>query len=84
MTMGNKVETTKKIARFIVGTSVGYVANAMIKNNITPEKRRHKAEAAVGGLVVGIMASEMAEAWIDEKIDVVVKSWNDAKAKINS
>lgn len=75
--MTTKIETAKKIAKLVVGTSVGYTVGNIISHNTETEKRRHKAEAFVGGAVMGAMAADAAEDWTDRKIDEIVKAWND-------
>lgn len=67
--MNKKIEWTKKIAKFAVGWSVAYVVKSVIANNISPEKPHQQAEAWVGGIVIGSMASDVAEAYTDKKID---------------
>lgn len=77
--MATKTGIAKTIAKFVVGISVGYTTGTVIKNNVDPEKRRHKAEAYVGGAVLGTMAAEAAENWTDRKIDSIVERWAEFK-----
>jgi hypothetical protein len=66
-----KTDIAILIGQFIVGTSAGFTVNAVLKNNIDPEKRRHKVEAWIGSIVLGAVAAEHAEAWIARQIRAV-------------
>ena len=78
--MTDKVKIAKDIARFIVGISVCWTVVNVIDNNTSPIKVRHKAEAYVGGAVVGFMVADYAETWTDRTIDCIV-NWY--KTKVN-
>lgn len=79
-----KTDHAKTIAKFIVGTSVGFTTGNIIKHNTSTTKRRHKAEAYVGAVVIGTMASEVAEDWTDKKIDQIVAAWSEATAQLKN
>lgn len=79
-----KTEITKKIAKFVVGTSVGFTVANVLRNNVYPEKTHHKVESAVGSVVVGMMAAGAAESWTDRQIDAIVASWNKAESEKTS
>ena len=78
--MNKKVKIAKDIARFVVGLSVCWTVVNIIDNNTTPIKARHKAEAWVGGAVVGFMVADYADAWTDKTIDSIV-DWYETKIK---
>lgn len=80
-----KTEVAKKIAKFVVGTSVGFTTRRIIKNNSHSdenEKRRHQAEAAIGGVVMGKMAADAAEDWTDRKVDAIIETFQNIKNSI--
>lgn len=64
-----KRNMTKKIAKFVVGTSVGYTVASALTNNTTTDKPHQKAEAVIGGFVVGSVVAEHTEDWTDRKVD---------------
>ena len=78
--MKNKVKIAKDIARFIVGISVCWTVVNVMDNNTDPVKYRHKAEAWVGGVVVGFMVADYAETWTDRTIDSIV-NWFETQIK---
>ena len=68
-----KLEIFKKVVKWIVGLSTGWTVGNVIGNNVTPENRRHKAEAVIAGGVIGAIVAEHSEAWIDKQIDETVE-----------
>lgn len=69
--MNTKRDVAKKIAKFVVGTSVGYTVTSALRNNTTKEKPHQKAESLVGGFVVGAMVAEKSDDWTSRKVDAV-------------
>lgn len=78
--MTDKVKLAKNIARFVVGISVCWTVTNVIDNNTDQDKIRHKAEAWVGGAVIGFMVADYAETWTDQTIDKIV-NWYKTKVK---
>lgn len=65
----SKLDMTKKVVKIIVGWSTAYTVGNVIANNVAPDNKFRKAEAVVGGVVVGSMVADAAEDHIDRKID---------------
>ena len=80
-----KLETTKKIVKFVVGMSTAFTVGNVIGNNVNPDNKFRKAECVVGGAVVGSMVADAAEEHIDRKIDEIVGYFRGEKdeAKLN-
>ena len=78
--MTDKVKIAKDIASFIVGISVCWTVTNVIDNTTDPEKIRHKAEAYIGGAVIGFMVADYAETWTDQTIDKIV-NWYKTQVK---
>lgn len=76
-----KLEMTKRAAKFVVGTSVSFTIANALSNNVSPTKPYQKAEAWVGGIVIGVMVAEKAEVWVDKKLDQLIDSYNESKNK---
>lgn len=74
-----KREMTKKIARLIVGTSVGYSVSNALYNNTNKDNTLRKAEAAVAGFAVGSMVAEASESWTNEVVDNVFDAIDEFK-----
>ena len=72
-----KIELTKRVAKVVVGSSVGFSVNTTLQNNATTIKPIDKARAYIGATVAGVMAAEMTETWTDRKIDAAVSWWNE-------
>ena len=72
-----KIEITKKLAKIVVGSSVGYSVSSTLQNNTATPKPINKAQAYIGGTVAGMMAAEATETWTDRKIDAAVSWWNE-------
>lgn len=81
----DKLAATKKVAKFVVGWSVSWTVGNAIANNVNPDNRFRKAEAVVGGVVVGSMVADAAEEHIDKKIDELADLFkgNRDEAKLN-
>lgn len=71
-----KVRAAKKITRAVVGASTYWTVKNIIENNTDPENRKQQAEAKIGGMVAGTMATEATKPWIDNKFDDLVNNWN--------
>ena len=67
--MSNKREMTKKVVKFAVGWATAWTVGNVISNNVNPDNKFRKAEAVVGGVVVGSMVADAAEDHVGRKID---------------
>jgi hypothetical protein len=79
-----QLATVKKIVKWCVGMSAGYVAGEVIANNIHPEKPRHKVEAIVGGAVISGIVAEKAEEYTDRTVDEIVNGYRAVKKSFTS
>lgn len=81
----SKLDTFKKVAKFVVGLSTSWTVGNVIANNTNAEKPHQKVEAYVGGVVVGSMVADAAEEHIDKKIDEIAAFFRNEKddAKLN-
>lgn len=75
----SKLDVTKKVAKIIVGWSTAWTVGNVIANNTNPDNKFRKAEAVVGGVVVGSMVADAAEDHIDRKIDDLVAHYKGTK-----
>jgi len=69
------IEITKNIVSFVVGSSTAFTVKRALTANVQTNKRRHDAEAYVGGFVIGAMVAEQSEAFTDRKIDEYYEKW---------
>ena len=65
----DKLEITKKVAGFIVGTGTTKIVYAIIHNNIDPEKITDKVTVISASVVIGGMAKDATKSYTDAKID---------------
>lgn len=81
----SKLENTKRIAKIVVGWSTAWTVGNVIANNVAPENKFRKAEAVVGGVVIGSIVADHAEEHIDAKIDEIYAFFKGDKdeAKLN-
>lgn len=79
----NFKSVVKTVVKWTVGASVGTTVTKVIANNVDPEDRAEKAQAYVGGAVVGYMAAEAAEDWTDSKIDDLFSFFKKSEAPEN-
>lgn len=63
--------TTKAVARAVVGFCVGSTVATALRHNVIVEKKRDKALVTVGSYVAGGMASSASREWTDDTVDVV-------------
>ena len=61
-------------AKFVVGSSVSFTVNAVLRNNAASDKTYQQVEIVVGSCVIGWMVAEKAEDWTDAKIDAILNS----------
>lgn len=66
---------TKQIAvkslKFAVGFCVTGAVSSAIRNNADSANYLQKGQAVVGAAVIGMIAAERTEAWIDAKIEQI-------------
>lgn len=68
--MNEKTRTiTKKIAKFVVGMSVSSVTYQALRNNTQADNPINATMNVIGAVVVGSIASEVAETYVDAKIE---------------
>lgn len=75
----SKIDKTKTVLKFIVGTSTSFTVRRALINNVEPENIREKAELTIGAVAVGGVAAEASEAWIDRVVDSIVEAINNIK-----
>lgn len=63
--------TTKTVARTVVGFCVGSTVATALRNNVIVEKKRDKALVTVGSYAAGGMASIASREWTDDTVDWV-------------
>jgi len=68
----SNIDMAKKLTAWAVGLSAGWITTNALRNNVNPESKLQKAEAVVGGIVVGSMVSDAAESYTNRKIDEIV------------
>jgi len=56
----SNIDMAKKLTAWAVGLSAGWITTNALRNNVNPESKLQKAEAVVGGIVVGSMVSDAA------------------------
>lgn len=74
-----KRDITKTIAKFVVGTSVGYTVSSAIANNAPANNTLQKTEVVVGSYVVGAMVAESTEDWTYRKVDAIFDFFEGSK-----
>jgi hypothetical protein len=67
----NKLEATKLVTRFVVGSSVATCVGSIVKNQFAPRNTKETFQVYVGAFVVGQMVSEQARVWTDRQIDSI-------------
>jgi len=79
---------TKAVVTGIVGASVSFTVNHVLKNNMTEvEKRREKAELAIGSAVIGGLVADRARAKTNASVDQLfdalekIRDWKIATPK---
>ena len=75
----SKIDKTKTVLKFIVGTSASFTVRRALINNVDPKNTREKVELTVGSIAVGGVAAEASEAWIDRFVDGIVDAINNIK-----
>lgn len=75
----SKLDMTKKVAKIVVGWSTAWTVGNVIANNTNPENKFRKAEAVVGGVVIGSIVADHAEDHIDRKIDDIAALFQGTK-----
>ena len=65
----NKLELTKTVVSTIVGAGAAKIVNAIVQNNIEPEKTTDKVVVTSGSVVLGMMTADMTKQYTDAKID---------------
>lgn len=75
----NKLDITKKVAGFVVGSGVAKIVNDIIANNITIEHAYQKVTVIAGAAVIGMMAKDATKAYTDTTIDECVQEWKNIK-----
>lgn len=71
----------KIAAKFVVGSSAGYIFSQVVKNNVHPENKYDQVRTFVGSAVLGTMVADMAKDWTDTKIDKIADGIAEAKAE---
>ena len=79
----NKLDATKLVVEFVVGTGVAKITSDIIANNINdPEKITSKVSTIAGAVVLGMMAKDASKHYVSVKIDSTIESLKKSKQKI--
>jgi uncharacterized membrane-anchored protein YhcB (DUF1043 family) len=72
-------EHFKKIASLVVGITVGFTVNQLIKGNVPVTKTHQKVEVFLAAYVLADMVAEKAIDHADRTFDRLAKSYDDIK-----
>lgn len=75
----NKRNITKKVARFIVGQSVGHTIATALARNASAENPIEKTEVFIGSMVTGYVVADVTKPWIDQKVDDLFDMFDEYK-----
>lgn len=76
MTM-SKTDIAKKVVRTVVGISTGFTVASAIRNNVSAENKRQKAQRYIGSATIGYMVTEAAESRTDGWVDNVIAKYKE-------
>lgn len=76
----SKLANTKKVVKIVVGVSTSFAVSQALRQNVGTSGPIGKTMVWVAGIAVGGVVSVAAENYIDEQIDILVKSWNEKDA----
>jgi hypothetical protein len=84
MTKNEKINTTKAVARFVVGKCVSGVIVTVVHNNCPTFSKSQKVQLYVGAFVVGAMVADAARDYTDKQIDSIVEFVDNLKKDKNT
>lgn len=77
----DKLALTKKIIHVTVGAGVSKVVNDIIENNTTVETPLDVVKVWIGSIMIGSMVADHGRKHLDTKLDKMVSTWEEHKAK---
>lgn len=73
----SKTDIAKKIVATVVGLSTTFTVTNAIRNNVSAENKRQKAQRYIGSATIGYMVGEVAESRTDVWVDNVIAKYKD-------
>ena len=70
-----KTTVVKVAAGLVVGAGAGYIARAIIANNIQPEGIVTKTTTALATVVIALMAKKATKDFTSDLIDELIDAW---------
>jgi hypothetical protein len=70
--MSKTTDVVKIVAKSIVGVSTAFTVSNVLKNNVIADGPVQKTEIWIGSTVIGLVAAEQAEKYINRIINVIV------------
>lgn len=77
-----KRDVVKTAIGWVVGGCVGFVTTTIIKGAIEPESRKEEIKLYVGAAAISMVAKEVVQKSIDQKVDMIADAYNNAKMEV--
>jgi uncharacterized membrane protein YcjF (UPF0283 family) len=71
----DKLDLTKNVASFVVGTGTTKIVTGIIQNNIVADNLYSKVTVVGAGVVIGMMAADATKSYTNAKIDEAANWW---------
>ena len=72
-------KTVKNALNLLVGTCAGWTAQDVIKNNVAPMNKAHKAQIIIGSAAIGAVVHEAAGKYTDRMVDELADAFKAQK-----
>jgi hypothetical protein len=72
-------KTVKSALNLLVGTCAGWTAQDVIKNNVNPETKAHKAQVLIGSAAIGAVVHETTGKYTDRLVDELADAFKAQK-----
>jgi hypothetical protein len=73
----NKLDLTKTVVSFVVGSGATKIITSIVKNNVQPENVTETVTVFAGGTVLGMMVADVSKKYTDTKIEEVASWWRE-------
>lgn len=72
-----KLDLTKTVVKFVVGSGTAKIVHGIVRNNTTPEGITDTVTITGGAVVLGMMVGDLAGRYTDVKIDQIAAWWKE-------
>lgn len=76
----NKLAIAKLVVNLAAGVGVSKVTHDIISNNVNVDSTEDKIKVAVGSLVLGSMVADLASSYVNTRVDLVARVWQNRKS----